>query len=82
MFRAFLDGKPTERNPYPKLKLGYENKATPGRRKHLRKHLVSKKPIDIDDQLDDDTSIQSESAPTDFGLCFIYPLTPSPGLNI
>jgi hypothetical protein len=69
----FLDGKPTERNPHPMLKLGYENKATPGRRKLLRKHLVSKKPrIDKADQLDDDTSIQSVSAPTVFGLCFIY----------
>ena len=29
----FIDGKPTDRNPYPKLKLGYEIKATPGRRK-------------------------------------------------
>jgi hypothetical protein len=26
-----LDGKPTERNPIPQLKLGYEKKTTPGR---------------------------------------------------
>ena len=83
----FLDGKPTERNPHPMLKLGYENKATPGRRKLLRKHLVSKKPrIDKADQLDDDTSIQSVSAPTVFGLCFIYSPSllppPPPGLKI
>jgi len=66
----FVDGKPTERNPYPKLKLGYENKATPGRRKLLRKHLDSKKPrIDIADQLDDDNSIQSESRCANSDIC-------------
>jgi hypothetical protein len=29
----FLDGMPTQRNPFPKLKLGYERKVTPGRSK-------------------------------------------------
>ena len=29
----FLDGEPTDRNPYPKVKMGYETKQTPGRRK-------------------------------------------------
>jgi hypothetical protein len=29
----FLDGMPTDRNPFPKLKMGYETKGTTGRRK-------------------------------------------------
>lgn len=57
-----LDGKPTERNLYPQLKIGYENKATPGRHKLSRTHLERNKTrIDIADQLEGDTSIQSES---------------------
>jgi hypothetical protein len=38
-----LDGKPTERNPIPQLKLGYEIKTTPGRRKLMRHEPESKK---------------------------------------
>ena len=38
-----LDGKPTERNQIPQLKLGYEKKATPGRRKLMRHEPESKK---------------------------------------
>jgi hypothetical protein len=29
----FLHGMPTQRNPFPNLKLWYERKVTPGRRK-------------------------------------------------
>lgn len=39
----FLDGQPTDRNPSPKLKLGYEAKATPGRRKLERLEPATKK---------------------------------------
>ena len=39
----FLDGKPTERNPIPQLKLGYEKKTIPGRRKFMRHEPESKK---------------------------------------
>jgi hypothetical protein len=38
-----LDGKPTERNPIPQLKLGYEKKTTPGWRKLMRHEPESKK---------------------------------------
>jgi hypothetical protein len=34
---------PTERNPIPQLKLGYEKKTTPGRRKLMRHEPESKK---------------------------------------
>ena len=37
-FEHFINGKPTDRNPYPKLKLGYDIRATPGRRKILRQN--------------------------------------------
>ena len=39
----FLDGKPTEINPIPQLKLGYEKKTTPARRKLARHEPESKK---------------------------------------
>ena len=50
----FLDGMPTERNPFPKLKLGYENNATPGRRKLLRQatEVKKRKLIEIDNESD------------------------------
>ena len=39
----FLDGSPTKRNPFPKLKLGYDSKVTPGRRKLARRETAVKK---------------------------------------
>ena len=39
----YLDGKPTERNQIPQLKLGYEKKTTSGRRKLMRHEPESKK---------------------------------------
>lgn len=53
----FIDGKPTDRNPYPKLKLGYEIKATPGRRKTLRQDSAVKKRKLNDDSSDSDMGI-------------------------
>jgi hypothetical protein len=38
-----LDGKPTEINPIPQLKLGYEKKTTPALRKLARHEPESKK---------------------------------------
>jgi hypothetical protein len=58
----FIDGKPTDRNPYPKLKLGYEIKATTGRRKKLRQDYAVKKRKFNDDSSDSDmgTFLQSK----------------------
>ena len=53
----FIDGKPTDRNPYPKLKLGYEIKATPGRRKTLRQDSAVKKRKLNNDRSDSDMGI-------------------------
>ena len=53
----FIDGKPTDRNPYPKLKLGNEIKATPGRRKTLRQDSAVKKRKLNDDSSDSDMGI-------------------------
>ncbi|CAC5380854.1 unnamed protein product [Mytilus coruscus] len=39
----FLDGAPTEQNPFPKLNLGYESQRTPGRRKLSRQEPESRK---------------------------------------
>ncbi|VDH91083.1 Hypothetical predicted protein [Mytilus galloprovincialis] len=39
----FLDGAPSKRNPFPKLKLGYDSKVTPGRRKLARRETAVKK---------------------------------------
>ena len=39
----FIDGKPTDRNPYPKLKFRYKIRATPGRRKIQRQDSAVKK---------------------------------------
>ncbi|VDI47584.1 Hypothetical predicted protein [Mytilus galloprovincialis] len=39
----FLDGAPTEQNPFPKLNLGYECQTTPGRRKLSRQEPESRK---------------------------------------
>lgn len=41
--KHFLDGMPTQRNPFPKLKLGYERKVTPGRRKLQRQEAAPKR---------------------------------------
>ena len=38
-----MDGKPTEINPIPQLKLGYEKKTTPALRKLARHEPESKK---------------------------------------
>lgn len=47
----FLDGMPTDRNPFPKLKMGYETKCTPGRRK-IQKHDGSVKKRNLNDSND------------------------------
>jgi hypothetical protein len=47
----FLDGMPTDRNPFPKLKMGYETKGTPGRRK-IQKHEGSVKKRQLNDSND------------------------------
>ena len=51
------NGKPTDRNPYPKLKLGYELRANPGRRKILRQYSAVKKRKLNDDSSDSDMEI-------------------------
>lgn len=63
----FIDGKPTDRNPSPKLKMGYENKTTPGRRKILKHQLsVKKRKLETGDSDSDmeitelDTTLESE----------------------
>ena len=55
----FIDGRPTDRNPYPKLKMGYECKKTPGRRKLVRKNVPSAK-LETDNQADDNSRDESE----------------------
>ncbi|CAC5426243.1 unnamed protein product [Mytilus coruscus] len=63
----FIDDKPSDRNPSPKLKMGYENKTTPGRRKILKHQLsVKKRKLETGDSDSDmettelDTTLKSE----------------------
>ncbi|XP_071170860.1 uncharacterized protein [Mytilus edulis] len=66
----FLDGLPTERNPFPKLKMGYERKVTPGRRK-IHKHdsdVKKRKLIDCDDDNSDFEELDLSLEVTDQSL--------------